>query len=119
MPRLDEIRLGRAVAVDGYGPGFFRVGGQVMHGAVIVTEAGARPWAGYADAAPLLALAGQIDVLLIGTGATIAHLPADLRARVEAAGIGLEAMDSAAAARGYNLLLAEGRRVAAALLPVG
>lgn len=119
MPRLDEIRLGRAVAVDGYGPGFFRIGGRVMRGAVIVTEAGASPWAGLADAAPLMALAGRIDVLLIGTGATIARLPADLRARVEAAGIGLEAMDSAAAARGYNLLLAEGRRVAAALIPVG
>lgn len=118
MPRLDEIALGRAVAVDGYGPGFFRVGGQVMRGALIVTGAGATPWAGYADAAPLLALAGRIDVLLIGTGRAITHLPADLRAAIEASGIGLEAMDSAAAARGYNLLLAEGRRVAAALLPV-
>ena len=119
MPRLDEIRLGRAVAVDGYGPGFFRIGGRVMRGAVIVTETGAGPWAGLADAAPLMALAGRIDVLLIGTGTTITHLPADLRAAIEAAGIGLEAMDSAAAARGYNLLLAEGRRVAAALMPVG
>ncbi|PKP73372.1 MAG: hypothetical protein CVT84_13865 [Alphaproteobacteria bacterium HGW-Alphaproteobacteria-6] len=119
MPRLDEIPPGRAPAIDGYGPGFFRIGGRVMRGAVIVTETGAGPWAGLADAAPLIALAGRIDVLLIGTGATITHLPAGLRNAIEAAGIGLEAMDSAAAARGYNLLLAEGRRVAAALIPVG
>lgn len=118
MPRLDEIALGHAVAIDGYGPGFFRIGGQVMRGAVIVTGTGAAPWVGYADAQPLLALADRIDVLLIGTGSCIALLPADLRGAIEAAGIGVETMGSAAAARGYNLLLAEGRRVAAALLPV-
>jgi uncharacterized protein len=63
-------------------------------------------------------LQGKIDVLLVGTGAEIAHLPADFRAALEAAGIGVETMNSPAAARTYNVLLGEGRRIAACLLPV-
>lgn len=117
MPRLTEIAFGTARPVDGYGPGFFRVGGTVIEGAVLVSAAGAGPWGGYEVTAPLLAL--DIDVLILGTGGTIAHPPAPFRAAVEGAGIGLEVTDSATAARLYNLLLAEGRRVAAALLPVG
>ncbi len=118
MTRPTGIAFGQARPVDGYGPGFFRVGGEVLRGPVLLTASGARPWGGYADAAPLLALEGGIDVLLLGTGATIAHPPAPLRAAVEARGIGIEAMATPAAARTYNLLLSEGRRVAAALLPV-
>ena len=53
-----------------------------------------------------------------GTGAEIAHVPAGLRAALEAAGLGVEAMASPAACRTYNVLLAEGRRVGVALLPV-
>ena len=116
--RLDEIEFGRAVPVDGYGPGFFRVGGEVHEGAVIVTGSGARAWAGTADAAALLELAGAVDVLFLGTGAEIAQIPTELRDRLEAAGIGVEVMSSPSAARSYNVLLAEGRRVAAALMPV-
>ena len=44
--------------------------------------------------------------------------PASLRARLEEVGLGVEAMNSPAACRTYNVLLAEGRRVAVALLPV-
>ena len=118
MIRLNEVSFGSARPVDGYGPGFFRVGGELLHGAVLVTATGARIWGGYADPAPLVALKGQIDVLLLGTGSTIAHPPADLRAALDAAGIGVEAMASPTAARTYNVLLSEGRRIAAALLPV-
>lgn len=119
MIRLSEISFGRAPPIDGYGPGFFRVGGVVLHGAVLVTAGGARLWGGYDEAAPLLALEGEVDVLLLGTGGTIAHPPAGVRAALEARGIGVEAMSSPAAARTYNVLLSEGRRIAAALLPVG
>lgn len=118
MIRLTEIAFGQARPIDGYGPGFFRVGGEVLHGAILVTAAGAQTWEGYEDAAPVLALEGRIDVLLLGTGAAIAHPPAAFRTAVETRGIGLEPMASPAAARTYNVLLSEGRRVAAALLPV-
>jgi uncharacterized protein len=66
----------------------------------------------------LLAVAAQVDVLFVGTGAEIAHIPRDLRERLEAAGIGVEVMASPAACRTYNVLLSEGRRVGLALLPV-
>ena len=117
--KLNEIRFGAAVPVDGYGPGFFRVGGKVWRGPVIVTPAGAAGWGGWDDPAPLLALLGQVDVIFFGTGTEIAHLPEGLRAALDQAGIGAEVMASPTACRTYNVLLSEGRRVAAALLPVG
>jgi uncharacterized protein len=117
MITLDEIGFsGPAKPVDGYGPGFFRVGGRVLRGPILLTPEGAGGWAG--DAAALVALSGQVDVLLYGTGAEMAYPDPALRKTVEAAGLALEPMTSPAAARTYNMLLAEGRRVAAALLPV-
>lgn len=116
--QLNEVIFSEATPIDGYGPGFFRVGGSVVRGAALVTETGARGWDGLEDAQPLLDLVGEIDVIFIGTGAEIAHIPAGLRARLEEAGIGVETMSSPAACRTYNVLLSEGRRVAAALLPV-
>ncbi len=76
--RLNEISYDNAVPIDGYGSGFFRVGGRKFDGAVLVLPAGVSAWGGFEDTAPLLALAGQIDVLFVGTGAEIAHLPDDL-----------------------------------------
>lgn len=116
--QLNEITFDGATPIDGYGPGFFRVGGQVLEGPVLVTVRGARIWGGYEDAAPLLALCEEVDVLFIGTGAETAHAPAALRNALEEAGVGVEAMNSPAACRTYNVLVSEGRRVAAALLTI-
>ena len=66
----------------------------------------------------MLGLAGQIDVLFVGTGPEIAPIPAEFRAPLEAAGVGVEIMNTPAACRSHNVCLAEGRRIAAALLPV-
>ena len=116
--RLTEITYTDAVPVDGYGPGFFRLGGKVHQGAVLALPTGVAGWDGLEDTKALLDVADQIDVLLVGTGAEIGPLPADFRNALEAAGIGVETMASPTAARSYNMLLAEGRRVAAALIPV-
>lgn len=116
--RLSEIDFGAALAIEGYGPGFFRLGGEAHEAPLLVCGGEVREWRGYDDAEPLLALAGQADILLIGTGAQIGHLPHSLRARLEEAGLGVENMDSPAACRTYNVLLSEQRRVALALLPV-
>ena len=116
--RIDEVTYNDAEPVDGYGDGFFRIGGKAHHGAVLTGPAGTAGWGGPEDADPLLALSGQIDVLLVGTGAEIAHIPGPLRAALEGAGIGVEVMNSPSACRTYNVLLAEGRRVALAVLPV-
>lgn len=79
---------------------------------------GCRSLGGYDDTAAPLTLVGRIDVLFVGTGTGIAHVPAAFREALEAQGIGVEAMASPAAARTYNVLLGEGRRVAVALIPV-
>lgn len=105
-------------AVDGYGPGFFRVAGQVHHGALIVTADGVQPWGGLDDVAALTGLGPTTDVLFVGMGAEIARLPAALVAMLDNAGLMVEPMSTPSAARSYNLTLSEGRRVACALIPV-
>jgi uncharacterized protein len=115
---LNEVRYNGGMPIDGYGAGFFRIDGAVYHGAQLILPNGRQDWGGYDNPAPLLAAAGLIDVLLIGTGAEIAHIPAKLRAALEGAGLGVEVMSSPSAARSYNVLLGEGRRIGAALLPV-
>ena len=117
--RLIEVSYGSAQAIEGYGPDFFRVGPHALYGATLVTPWDAGGWGGLADSATPLTLAGRIDVLLLGMGAAIAPIPRAFREALEAAGIGVEPMSSPAACRTYNVLLGEGRRIAAALLPVG
>lgn len=116
--RLNEITYTDAKPVEGYGPGFFRIGGEVILGAALTGPTGTRKWGGFDDPQPLLDLAGQVDVLFVGTGAEIAHLPEPFRATLEEAGLALDVMASAPAARTYNVLLSEGRRIALAMLPV-
>lgn len=116
--RLNEIDFGAARPIEGYGPDFFRLNGEALPAPVVIAPGHVTPWQGYDDPAPLIALAGQLDVLFIGTGSEIAPIPAALRRQLEAAGLGVEIMSSPAACRTYNVLLSEGRRVAVALLPV-
>ena len=116
--QLTEITYDLAKPIDGYGPGFFRIDGKVLHGPCLITPWSAGVWGGFEDTAAPLALAGKIDVLFVGMGVDIAHVPAAFREALETAGIGVEVMNSPAAARTYNVLLSEGRRIAAALLPV-
>jgi len=116
--RLTEIAYPDARPVDGYGPGFFRVGGEVHRGGLLLLPPGPASWDGYEDTEALLAAAGGIDVLLVGTGPEIVALPAAFRESLEAAGVGVEIMASPTACRSYNMLLAEGRLVALAALPV-
>lgn len=116
--RLNEVVYTDAKPVEGYGVGFFRIGGEVYEGALAILPSGIMPWGGYGDAQTLIDAAADVDFFIVGTGAEIAHLPADLRAELEGAGVGVEVMASATACRTYNVLLGEGRRVALALLPV-
>jgi uncharacterized protein len=115
---LTEITYDTAHPIEGYGPGFFRIAGQVLRGPCLISPWSAGGWGGYDDTAGPLALLGRIDVLFVGTGAEIAHLPPAFRTVIEAAGIGVEGMNSPAACRTYNVLLGEARRIAVALLPV-
>lgn len=118
MAQLKPVSYGAAVPVDSYGPGFFRVGGQLVHGGLMLWHGGQAAWAGYDDTAALLALAGEVDVVFVGTGAEIAHVPPGFRKALEDAGMGVEVMATPTACRTYNVLLSEGRRIAAALVPM-
>ncbi len=68
--------------------------------------------------APLFAIAPPISILLVGCGRQGAIIPPSVRADLRAAGLVVDAMDTGAACRTYNVLCAEARRVAAALIPV-
>ncbi len=114
--QFTEVEFQDVQPIDGFGPGFFRIGGKVYEGALLVQPNSVVSWGGFEDSVALLAL--KVDVLFVGTGPETAFIPRDLREALEKAGIGVEPMASPAACRTYNVLLAEGRRIAAALLPV-
>ena len=116
--QLNPVPYGGLRPIEGYGPGFFRIGGEVWRGPVLACADRVEAWGGFDDLERLQALAGEIDVLFVGTGSDIAPLPAGFRRALEEAGVGVEMMASATACRSYNVLLSEGRRVAVALLPV-
>lgn len=116
--RLNEVVFDGRVPIDGYGPGFFRVGGAIHRGPLALLPSGPLPWAGLPDIEVFLGAATAFDVLFLGMGPEIRPLDAGLRTRLEAAGIGVEIIGTASACRTYNVLLSEGRRIAAGLLPV-
>lgn len=106
--------------IERYGASGFRVSGQVYHGAVLVFPDRTMAWEAAALTIESLAPVvehGGIELLLLGVGRRMMPVAAPLRAALRASGIALEAMDTGAACRTYNVLLAEDRRVAAALLP--
>jgi uncharacterized protein len=111
--QLSEITFETGRPVDGYGPNFFRVSGEVFEG-----KLSCGPWAGFDDPSPFVDAAKELDVVFVGTGAQIAHIPPNFRATLEGAGIGVEIMNSPTACRTYNILLSEGRRIGLALIPV-
>ena len=107
--------------VTGVGPGWVRVGGDEYRASLILTpDAIVMPWAGTfealtnADFERVRAL--EPAIVLLGTGARQRFPHPRVYQALIAAGIGVEVMDSGAAARTYNIIAAEGRRVAAALI---
>jgi uncharacterized protein len=111
---------GRQV-VERYGAAGFRVSGVVFAGPVLVLPDRTIPWQAAAPTIDALAPAiayGGFELILLGLGRRGAPVKPSLRAALRARGIGVEAMDTGAACRTYNLLLAEDRRVAAALMPL-
>ena len=109
--------------IERYAASGFRVSGVIYHGAVLVFPDSTVPWdAASASEVTLDTLApvtehGGVEILLLGLGRATSAVPAALRAALRTAGIALEAMDTGAACRTYNVLVAEDRRVAAALIP--
>jgi uncharacterized protein len=112
--------------IETYGAGGFRVSGQRIDGAILLLEDVLRPWPvttltalTVADFAEIIA-AGLVAVefVLLGTGVETAIAPRPVREALKQARLGLEMMNTPEACRLYNVLAADGRRVAAALLAV-
>lgn len=109
--------------VQGFAGTGFRVDG-LTYSALLLTVGEARAWlppplAELTETALMPLLAVDPEFVLLGTGATLVRPPKALRDVFAARTLGLEAMDSRAAARAWGVLRGEGRRVAAALYPLG
>lgn len=123
--RMNEILFEGPPPIDAYGGGGFRIGGMRHEGSVALLPHAMHPWEPTAHAeialpafARFIEAADSVDVLLVGMGEDLAPLPREIRTALEAAGMGVEIMATGAACRTYNVLLAEDRRVAAALIAV-
>ncbi len=116
----------RPPSIDAFGGGGFRVSGLWRPGSLLILDDDPRDWrpGALADlhvedfAAVLTGGAELSEFVLLGTGPEQAQPPRRVREIIRAAGLGLEFMSSAAAARTYNVLASEGRRFAAALIAV-
>lgn len=115
---------GRA-PIDAYGNGGFRFADMSHKGSIFCLPSGIHGWESGSDGIlseddinRLLSEADGIDILLLGTGKDLKPLPKALRERFREAGIATDPMSTGAAVRTYNVLLAEDRAVAAALIAV-
>ncbi len=115
---------GRA-PIEAYGNGGFRFADMSHRGSLLCLPSGIHGWQpadpatlALADFDRVLAEAGSIEILLIGTGKDIRPLPGPLRAALKEVRIAADPMSTGAAVRTYNVLLAEDRAVAAALVAV-
>ena len=125
MARLDRDPAADGPVVQGFAGGGFAISGAIYR-AALLTPHEAREWASpttvaeltLPDLEPLLTLEPAPEFLILGTGARLAHPPRALREALEERGIGLETMDSRAAARTWGLLRGEERWIAAALMPL-
>jgi len=115
---------GRA-PIDAYGNGGFRFADMSHRGSILCLPSGIHGWDKTEDT-PLtldditrvLDEAGEIEVLLVGTGKEIRPLPAEIKAALRERHIRSDPMSTGAAVRTFNVMLAESRAVAAVLIAV-
>jgi len=119
------VKKGQQI-IQRYKGSAFQVSGKIYGSAVIVTPDATQIWTPQAldvsglTRADFQAIVDQmdtLDVVLLGCGAQMCFMPSKLKADLKAKGLSVDIMDTGAACRTYNVLMAEGRRVAAALLP--
>lgn len=116
-------RFPRPAPIDAYGNGGFRFAGMSHRGSLLCLPSGIHAWepahpVDVPSLVPALAEKGALGLLILGTGRRQELPAADVRRAFAEAGVSLEAMDTGAACRTYNILLAEGRPVGAALVAI-
>jgi uncharacterized protein len=122
LPTPDPSRV---QLIRSYGAGHFLIGERQWHSPVLVTPAFTVEWQvaraeelSLDNLSPLRDAPTPTELLVVGCGPRPVFLSPALRAELKGAGMALEVVDTGSACRIYNVLLAEGRRVAAALVPV-
>lgn len=120
--RMYRDQAGAGPIVTGFGPSGFRVGEERFR-ALLLTATEATSWSppplhelSAADLQPLID--SRPEFVLLGTGASLRRPSPALVAALAAHDIGIEPMDSRAAARAWGVLRGEGRQIAAALYPL-
>ena len=115
---------GRA-PIDAYGNGGFRFAEMSHRGSILCLPSGIHGWEpatppllAKTDLEMILEQASDIEILLVGTGMDLRRIPEDVRAILRNHRISSDPMSTGAAVRTYNVLLAEDRAVAAALIAV-
>jgi uncharacterized protein len=111
--------------IDSFGSGGFRFGGMSHQGSVLVLPSGMRAWPVSSlqqcspdDFSEFIRERSDIDMLLVGSGGTMDMLPVAVRKYLTEHGVSFEVMTTSAAIHIYNIVLGEGRRVAAGLVSV-
>jgi len=116
------VPVGRQI-IERYAESGFRIAGVIYRGPVLVFPDRTLPWSATSpseitwESLSLVVEHGGVRILLLGLGRAMHAVPGALRSALHAAGIVPELMDTGAACRTFNVLVAEDRRVAAALLP--
>ena len=125
VSRFDRDPKASGPVVQGFTQQGFSVDGGIYEG-LFLTPKRADQWSAPSladltieDLEPVLSLQPEPEFLLLGTGAAMAFPPRSLVRALEQRGIGVEAMDSRAAARTWGMLRSEERWIAAALMPLG
>jgi uncharacterized protein len=125
MSSVAPARYPGQASIEAYGNGGFRFAGMSHRGSILCLPSSILAW----DVAamsnltvtsldPVMAERDRVEFLLIGTGRGPARLAREIGDALRNAGIGVDTMDTGAACRTWNVLLAERRAVAAALIAV-
>ena len=123
MELKQQSPTGTLQIVNSYGDGGFKVSGVRHQGSILVLPDATAGWPverfdelSLKALQPIIDAEPAVEVLIVGCGPSLNRLPTTLCEVLRSKGIGVEAMDTAAACRTYNVLAGEGRRVAAALI---
>ncbi len=123
MELTQQAPTGHLQLVERYGEGSLKVSGRRHQGSILILPDQTRTWdvKAIADLSlpglqPIIDAEPAVEVLVIGCGQRLTLVPVTLADVLRTKGIGVEAMDTGAACRTYNVLAGEGRRVAAALI---
>ena len=122
---ISPLAAAGRLIIDSYGPGRFKISGVMHEGSILLSPDGVSAWAiegpaglGPDSLDPLRALQPPTEVVLLGCGAQMRLIHSTIRSAWKERGLAVDIMDTGAACRTYNVLVAEDRRVAAALIAV-